>query len=89
LIESIQRFRATVQLPGDGYIIADSALYTSENINKLGQGSIHWITHVPSNITEIKTLLHGDFPMDPVWIRDIRSTPRHLNMEKSSRNGFC
>lgn len=64
LIESIQQFRAAVQIPNDGYFIADSALYTSENIIKLSR-DVHWITHVPSTITEVKTLLHVDVPMNP------------------------
>lgn len=62
LIESIQQFRTAVQIPADAYFIADSALYTAENIRNLSQG-VHWITHVPSTITEVKTLLHADIPM--------------------------
>ena len=81
LMESIQRFRATVQLPDDGYIIADSALYTEENIKKLGQDSVHWITHVPSTINEVKTLLHSDFPMDP------SIDPRYSFYETTSEYG--
>ncbi len=64
LIESIQQFRAAVQVPEDAYFIADSALYTAENIHNLRQ-DLHWITHVPSTITEVKTLLHADVPMNP------------------------
>ena len=63
LIESIQQFRAAVQVPDDGYFIADSALYTAENILKLSR-DIHWITHVPSTITEVKTLLNTTVPMN-------------------------
>ena len=63
LIESIQQFRAAVQVPEDAYFIADSALYTAENIRNLRQ-DLHWITHVPSTITEVKTLLHADVPMN-------------------------
>lgn len=62
LIESIQQFREAVQVPEDAYFIADSALYTAENIRNLQQ-DLHWITHVPSTITEVKTLLHADVPM--------------------------
>lgn len=64
LIESIQQFRAAVQVPEDAYFIADSALYTADNIRNLRQ-ELHWITHVPSTITEVKTLLHADVPMNP------------------------
>ena len=62
LIESIQQFRAAVQIPEDAYFIADSALYTADNVRNLCQ-DVHWITHVPSTITEVKTLLHADVPM--------------------------
>jgi transposase len=64
LIESIQQFRAAVQVPEDAYFIADSALYTAENIQNLRQ-DLHWITHVPSTINEVKTLLHADVLMNP------------------------
>jgi transposase len=64
LIESIQQFRAAVQIPDDAYFIADSALYTADNIRNLRQ-DVHWITHVPSTITEVKTLLHADIVMNP------------------------
>ena len=64
LIDSIQQLRAAVQTPDDAYFIADSALYTADNIRNLGQ-NIHWITHVPSTITEVKTLLHADVLMHP------------------------
>lgn len=69
LIESIQQFRAAVQVPDDAYFIADSALYTAENIRNLRQ-DVHWITHVPSTITEAKILLHADVTMNPG--KDIR-----------------
>jgi Transposase len=62
LIDSIQQFRAAVQIPDDAYFVADSALYTAENIRNLRQ-DLHWITHVPSTITEVKTLLHADVPL--------------------------
>ena len=64
LIESIQQFRAAVQVPEDAYFIADSALYTAENIRNLRQ-DLHWITHVPSTITEVKMLLHADVSLNP------------------------
>ncbi len=57
LIESIQQLRAAVQLPENVYFIADSALYAAENIRQLSNG-VQWITHVPSTINEVKTLLH-------------------------------
>jgi len=80
LIESIQQFRAAVQVPQDAYVIADSALYTAENIQNLRQ-DIHWITHVPSTITEVKTLLRVDVPM-------IRGTdPRYSFYETRSEYG--
>ena len=62
LIESIQQFRAAVQIPTDAYFIADSALYTAGNIQNLRQ-DLRWITHVPSTINEVKMLLHTDVQM--------------------------
>ncbi|KUG19024.1 mobile element protein [hydrocarbon metagenome] len=64
LIESIRQFRAAVQVPEATYFIADSALYTAGNIQTLGQ-DLHWITRVPSTITEAKTLLRADVPLKP------------------------
>jgi len=80
LIESIQQFQAAVQVPDDAYFIADSALYTAENIRNLRQ-DLHWITQVPSTITEVKTLLHADVPL--IRGRDIR----YLFYETTSEYG--
>lgn len=60
----MQQILAAVHVLEDAYFITNSALYTAENIRNLQQ-DLHWITHVPSTITEVKTLLHADVPMNP------------------------
>src|SRR5438128_9327769 len=39
------------------YLVADSALYSAENLQKLAETSLKWITRVPATLTEVQELL--------------------------------
>ncbi len=44
------------------YHIADSAIYSDDNITELGEHTL-WITRVPATITEVKDLLNTDIEL--------------------------
>jgi len=64
IIETISKLRKNLTFESSSYYIADSALYTKDNIQKLGDG-IKWITRVPATINEVKELLDSDVKMIP------------------------
>ena len=64
LIEMIKKTQKTVNLDGHTIWIADSAMYTAENIRELGTETL-WITHAPETINEIKVLQNSDIEMTP------------------------
>jgi transposase len=39
------------------YLVADSALYSAENLHKLADTSLKWITRVPATLTEVQEVL--------------------------------
>ena len=59
LLKSIQAVRSNLVTQQTIYHMADSAFYTSENIQSLGQHCF-WISHVPMTITEAKELVTSD-----------------------------
>ncbi len=64
IIDTISKLRRNLTFESSSYYIADSALYTKDNIQKLGDG-IKWITGVPATINEAKELLDSDVKMIP------------------------
>lgn len=64
LIEMIKKTQKSINLDGQTIWIADSAMYTAENIQELGTDTL-WITHAPETINEIKALLNADIEMTP------------------------
>ena len=64
LIEMIKKTQNSVNLDGQTIWIADSAMYTAENIQELGKETL-WITHAPETINEIKVLQNSDIEMTP------------------------
>ena len=80
LIESIKRMRAGICIP-DAYVIADSAIYTEENIRRLSQ-DIQWITHVPATVGEAKQLLNAEIPF-----KLNNDDPRYSFYETTSQYG--
>lgn len=59
LLKSIQAVRSNLVTQQTIYHMADSAFYTSENIQSLGQHCF-WISHVPMTITEAKELVASE-----------------------------
>jgi transposase len=56
--EHIKQLQTTY---GTTYLVADSALYSAENLQKLGETGIKWITRVPATVTEAQdALAHAD-----------------------------
>jgi transposase len=47
---------------GTTYLVADSALYSAENLQKLGETGIMWITRVPATVTEAQEALAQAHP---------------------------
>lgn len=64
IIDTISKLRRNLTFESSSYYIADSALYTKDNIQKLGDG-IKWITRAPATINEAKELLDSDVKMIP------------------------
>lgn len=64
IMEMIQKTQQAIEFDDSCYWIADSALYTEENIGLLGTET-KWITHVPATVREAKKLLNADLDMKP------------------------
>ena len=64
LLEMVQKTQKSINLDGQTIWVADSAMYTAENIKELGADTL-WITHAPETINEIKTLQNADIEMTP------------------------
>jgi transposase len=80
IIESIERMRAGICIP-DAYFIADSAIYTGENIRRLSPDT-QWITHVPATIGEVNQLLNAEISLEPS-----SNDPRYSFYETTSHYG--
>jgi len=59
LIEMIQKTQCALDLDDKSFWIADSALYTEDNIKLLGTEQ-RWITRAPATLDEIKQLLNAE-----------------------------
>ena len=59
IIEAMKRLQENIAFPDDVYYIADSALYSEDNIKSMREG-MKWITRVPSTINHAKDLLASD-----------------------------
>lgn len=64
ILQAIQRIKGGLQLADDVYFVADSALYSEENIRHLGQNTL-WISRVVATIGEAQELLDSDLDMKP------------------------
>jgi transposase len=64
LIEMIHRLRNSISLDDSAYWVADSAIYTEENLNLLGK-DLHWITRMPETVGEAKVLVSAELEMTP------------------------
>jgi transposase len=59
ILQAIQRVKEGLDFKDSSYFVADSAIYSEENLKHLGQ-STSWITRVPATIGEVKELLDAD-----------------------------
>jgi len=64
LVEMIKETQKAINPDGQTIWIADSALYTAENIQTLGKDA-SWISRATETITEVKMLLNADLEMTP------------------------
>jgi len=64
LIEMIQRLRESISVDDPNYWVADSAIYTEENLILLGK-DLHWITRVPATVGAAKSLISSELEMTP------------------------
>lgn len=64
IIKMILKTQQAINLDDKTYWIADSALYTEDNIKLLGT-EMRWITHVPATIGEVESLLNADLDFTP------------------------
>jgi transposase len=64
IMEMIQKTQRAFKFDDSSYWIADSALYTEENLRLLGTQT-KWITHVPATVGEAERLLNADLAMTP------------------------
>lgn len=63
-MEMIQKTQQAIDLDDDNFWVADSALYTEENIKLMGTET-KWITHMPATVAEAQELLNSDLNMIP------------------------
>jgi transposase len=52
------------------YLVADRALYRAENLSKLDQGKVKWITRVPATLNEIQAHLAQPELATMTWLTD-------------------
>ena len=54
MTEHVQQLRTAHHVT---YLVADSALYTAENLGHLAQSGVKWITRVPATLSEVQAVL--------------------------------
>ena len=62
LVKTVKNIQKSLELDEKVYHIADSAIYSDDNITELGEHTL-WITRVPATITEVKDLLNADIEL--------------------------
>ena len=62
LVKTVKKIQDGLKLNDKVYHIADSAIYSDDNITELGEHTL-WITRVPATITEVKDLLNTDIEL--------------------------
>ena len=60
----MKRLQENIAFPDDVYCIADSALYSEDNIKSMREG-MKWITRIPSTLNLAKYLLASDLDFKP------------------------
>ncbi|PON12874.1 hypothetical protein C2W62_37310 [Candidatus Entotheonella serta] len=62
---------------GATYVVADCALYSDENLNKLAQTQMKWITRVPATVKEAQVALKRP---DPQTIKPLKEGYRYQRL---------
>ncbi len=63
LVQTVKNIQKSLELSDEVYHIADSAIYSEDNITEWGKRTL-WITRVPATITEAKDLLDIDIELE-------------------------
>nr|QNO43503.1 hypothetical protein JNIGDINM_00001 [Methanosarcinales archaeon ANME-2c ERB4] len=63
LVQTVKNIQKSLKLSDEVYHIADSAIYSEDNITELGERTL-WITRVPATINEAKDLLDIDIELE-------------------------
>jgi len=63
LVKNVKKIQKSLELDEKVYHIADSAIYSEDNITELGEHTL-WITRVPATITEVKDLQNTDVELE-------------------------
>ena len=83
LVQTVKNIQKSLKLSDEVYHIADSAIYSEDNITELGERTL-WITRVPATITEAKDLLDTDIKLEACT--DVRYSYHEV---KSSYGGIA
>jgi transposase len=62
IVQAIQKLKSNLDFTDKVYFVADSAFFSSKNIDLLGYDTL-WITHVPSTVGEAKDFLNRNLEM--------------------------
>ena len=63
LVKAVKKIQNNLELDEKVYHIADSAIYSEDNITELGEKTL-WITRVPATINEVKDLQNTDVKLE-------------------------
>lgn len=64
ILTTIENLKENLKSDEKVYHVADSAFYTTQNLQTLGQHTF-WISRVPATITEVQNLIRTDGPFSP------------------------
>ena len=63
LVKTVKKIQQSLELDEKVYHIADSAIYSEDNITELGENTL-WVTRVPATINEVKDLQNTDVELE-------------------------
>jgi transposase len=63
LVKTVKNIQTSLELDEKVYHIADSAIYSEDNITELGEKTL-WVTRVPATINEVKDLQNTDVELE-------------------------
>ena len=77
--ENVKRFSSLIKThTEDSCIIADSAIYSQENLKILQESGVHWITRVPETIKEAKKCIASTYDTKSWRFYDDEQKYRHI-----------